>query len=140
MMVAAVDLSPVVGLPIGAILVLLSVWYWQRLGREHVEPSRCAIRRASLILGVLSIFALIRAASFVDSEVSPRAYVVAWLSALGLVFLVVLLVAVDMVNSFRLHRKDLERDTLETASHLKADLEALSGGGSPSAVESEGPE
>lgn len=123
-MLAAVDLSPVTGLLIGAVLVVASAWYWHRLGNDQIEASRRAIRRASLILGVLAIFALVRAASFVDSEVSPQSYIVAWLSALGLVFLVVLLIAIDMFNSFRLHHRELQRETLETAQRLKTELEA----------------
>ena len=59
-----------------------------------------------------------------DSEVSPEGYIVAWLSALGLVFLVVVLIAVDMFNSLRIHQRDLQRETIETARRLKAELEA----------------
>ena len=140
MRLAAIDLSPVLALPIGALLVVLSAWYWQRLGNEQVDSFRRAIRRASLVLGVLAIFALVRAASFVDSEVSARSYIVAWLSALGLLFLVVMLVVADMLNSIRLHRRELELETLETAQRLKAELEAVSRGDGGSTAEGGGAE
>ena len=126
MMLAAVDMPPVAGILIGFVLVIASAWYWHRLGNDGVESSRRAIRRGSLILGVLAIFALVRAASFVDSEVSPEGYVIAWLSALGLIFLVVVLIAIDMFNSLRIHVRDVQRETFETARRLQADLEARS--------------
>ena len=125
MMLTAIDVEPAVSLLIGVVLVLLAAWYWQRLGRDEVDRSTRAIRRGSLVLCVLAIFALVRAASFIDSEVNPRVYMIAWLSALGLIFLVVMVMAVDILNSFRLHRRALQEDALETAARLGAELEKL---------------
>ena len=123
MTLAALDMSPVLGVSIGVLLALASAWYWHQLGREDVEQTTRALRRASLVLGLLAVFALVRAACFVDSEVSPSAYVTAWLTAFGLMFLVVVLVAVDVFNSFRIHRNYVEREALETAARLKSHLQ-----------------
>jgi hypothetical protein len=120
--VAEVDMSPELGVSIGVLLALASAWYWQRLGREDVERSTRAIRRASLVLGLIAVFVLVRSASFVDSEVSPSAYISAWLTALGLVFLVVVLVSVDVFNSIRMHRRFAEQEALKTASGVQSGL------------------
>ena len=122
MNIGAIDVSVPAGLLIASSLFLLSVWYWHRLGGEQFDVSTRALRRGTLIFAVLAIFALLRAASFVDSEVSPRGYVIAWLSALGLMFLTVLLLAVDVLNSLRVHHRAIFRDTLQTTSKLREQI------------------
>ena len=122
MTLCAIDVPIPAGLLVAGSLLLLSVWYWHRLGGEDFDVTTRALRRGTLILAVLSIFALLRAASFVDSEVSPRSYVIAWLSALGLMFLTVLLLAVDILNSFRVHHRIVFRDTTSTAAQLGEQL------------------
>lgn len=122
MKLAAIDMSPSIGVTIGVVLALASGWYWHHLGREHVERSTRALRRASLVLGLFTVFALVRAACFIDSEVNPSGYITAWLTALGLLFLVVLVIACDVINNFRLHRVYLEQEAMETASRLSVEL------------------
>ncbi len=122
MSIGAIDVPVPAGLLIASSLFLLSVWYWHRLGGEQFDVSTRALRRGTLIFAVLAIFALLRAASFVDSEVSPRGYVIAWLSALGLMFLTVLLLAVDVVNSLRVHHRAIFRDTLGTTDKLREQI------------------
>ncbi len=119
---AAIDVPVPAGLLAAGVLILLSVWYWHRLGSETFVASTRALRRGTLILAVLAIFALLRASSFVDSEVSPGGYVVAWLSALGLMFLTVLVLAVDVINSFRIHRREFMMDALAAGERLKAEI------------------
>ena len=114
-----IDMAPVSSVLIGSALLFCCIWYWHRLGRPDVEPSRRAIRRASLVLAALSIFALVRAASFVDSEIDPGNYVTSWLAAIGLIFLFLLLVAVDLVNSLLLYRRMLMEDALAAARDLR---------------------
>lgn len=116
MIISAIDVPVPAGLLMAGGLFLVSVWYWHRLGGEQFEVSTRALRRGTLIFAVLSIFALLRAASFVDSEVSPSGYIIAWLSALGLMFLTVLLLGVDIINSLRVHHRVFFRDTLQTAT------------------------
>jgi len=122
MSIGAIDVPVPTGLLIASSLFLLSVWYWHRLGGEQFDVSTRALRRGTLIFAVLAIFALLRAASFVDSEVSPRGYVIAWLSALGLMSLTVLLLVVDVVNSLRVHHRAIFRDTLGTTDKLREQI------------------
>jgi hypothetical protein len=120
--IAAIDMPVPAGLLIAGFLILLSAWYWQRLGGEQFLPSTRALRRGTLVLGVLAIFALLRGACFVDSEVAPREYVMTWLSVLGLIFLTVLMLVVDIVNSFRIHRREFMAEALASANRLKAEI------------------
>ncbi|MAJ45912.1 MAG: hypothetical protein CBC35_01160 [Planctomycetes bacterium TMED75] len=122
MLLAQIDMSPFLSIGLGGLLLLTCAWYWQRLGRRDVEPSRRGIRRASLVLAALAIFALVRAASFVDSEISPADYVNSWLAAIGLLFLFVLLVGMDVLNSFFIYRRMLLQDALLAAQEIQSNL------------------
>jgi len=122
-LLAAVDVPLQIGLPLAGFLLLLSIWYWHRLGAEQFAVSTRNLRRGTLVLGVLATFALVRAASFVDPEVAPGGYVIAWLSALGLIFLMLVLLAVDVVNSLRMHRREFMKEALEASVRLRADIE-----------------
>ena len=122
MLLAQIDMSPFLSIGLGGLLLLTCAWYWQRIGRRDVEPSRRGIRRASLVLAALAIFALVRAASFVDSEISPADYVNSWLAAIGLLFLFVLLVGMDVLNSFFIYRRMLLQDALLAAQEIQSNL------------------
>ena len=115
-------MSPFLSVGLGGLLLLTCAWYWQRLGRRDIEPSRRGIRRASLVLAALAIFALVRAASFVDSEIDPANYVTSWLAAIGLLFLFVLLVCLDVLNSFLIYRRMLLEDALLAAQEIQSNL------------------
>lgn len=122
MICAAIDVPVPVGLVVAGFLLFLSVWYWNRLAGAQFDTSTRAIRRGTLVLAVLAIFALLRAASFVDSKESPDGYIIAWLSSLGLIFLTVLLLAVDVLNSIRVHRRVFLRESLESAARLREEI------------------
>ena len=122
MLFAQIDRSPFLSIGLGGLLLLTCAWYWQRLGRREIEASRRGIRRASLVLAALAIFALVRAASFVDSEISPADYVTSWLAAIGLIFLFVLLVGLDLINSFLIYRRMLLQDALLAAQEIQSNL------------------
>ena len=119
MVLSQIDMPPILSVSIGCLLLFSCIWYWQRLGRADVEPSRRAIRRASLVLAALAVFALVRAASFVDSEIHPGNYVTSWLAAFGLIFLFILLVAVDLVNSLLIYRRMLLQEAITAAQDLQ---------------------
>ena len=123
MLLSQIDMPPVLSVCLGCLLLTACVWYWQRLGRADVEPSRRGIRRASLVLAALAIVALVRAASFVDSEINPGNYVTSWLAAIGLIFLFVMLVVVDVVNSFLIYRRLLVEDAVSAAQDLQSTME-----------------
>ena len=135
MCLSQIDMPPVLSLAIGCLLLICCIWYWQRLGRGDVEPSRRAIRRASLVLAALAVFALVRAASFVDSEIHPGNYVRSWLAAIGLIFLFLLMVAVDLVNSLLLYRRMLLQEALTAAQDLQSQVDRGEGASINPAVE-----
>ena len=119
-MIAEIDMSPFASVGLGGLLLCLCGWYWQHLGKLGTAPSRRAIRRGSLVLAVLAIFAMVHAASFVDAEVDPANYVNSWLAAIGLLFLFMLLVGVDLLNSFLIYRRLLARDMLLDAQRIQS--------------------
>ena len=119
---ASVDMSPPLSVGIGVLLVMSCVWYWHQLGGLEVRPSSRGLRRSSLVFSVLAVVALVRAASFIDYESHPALYIEAWLAAVALVFLVVVFVACDVFNSFRIQRKELEDEAIENATRLSSQL------------------
>ena len=119
---ASLDMSPPLSVGIGVLLVMSCVWYWHQLGGVEVRPSTRGLRRSSLVFSVLAVVALVRAASFIDYESHPALYIEAWLAAVALVFLVVVFVACDVFNSFRIQRKELEHEAIENATKLSSQL------------------
>ena len=119
---ASVDMSPPLSVGIGVLLVMSCVWYWHQLGGLEVRPSTRGLRRSSLVFSVLAVVALVRAASFIDYESHPALYIEAWLAAVALVFLVVVFVACDVFNSFRIQRRELEDEAIENATRLSSQL------------------
>lgn len=105
-MLGAVHLSPVVTVPIALVVVVWALWYWTRLGAAPVPVSRRWIRRASLIVILGGLPALVRGASFVDPSIDPIAYTQTWTVAIGALVLLVLCAVIDAVNSVRLHAID----------------------------------
>jgi hypothetical protein len=120
--IASLDMSPFLSVGIGLVLVISCVWYWHQLGSLDVRPSTRGLRRSSLVFSVLAVVALVRAASFIDYESHPALYIETWLAAVALVFLVVVFVAFDVFNSFRIQRKELENEALDNASKLSGQL------------------
>ena len=121
-MIATLDMSPFLSVGLGAGLVASCVWYWHQLGGLEVRPSTRGLRRSSLVFSVLAVVALVRAASFIDYEAQPALYIQSWLAAVALVFLVVVFVAFDVFNSFRIQRRLLEDEALDNASKLSSQL------------------
>ena len=58
--IAAIDMSPYASIGIGGLLIGLCAWYWQHLGKVGTSPARRSIRRGSLVIAVLAVFALVR--------------------------------------------------------------------------------
>tara|TARA_B100001059_G_scaffold196384_1_gene201324 strand:+ start:795 stop:1220 length:426 start_codon:yes stop_codon:yes gene_type:complete len=121
-MIASLDMSPLLSIGIGVVLVISCVWYWHQLGDIEVRRSTRGLRRSSLVFAVLAVVALVRAASFIDYESHPGLYIEAWLAAVALIFLVVVFVALDVFNSFRIQRRELENEALGNASRLASQL------------------
>lgn len=118
MMLAAVHLSPVVTITVAAFVAAWVVWYWQRLSKPDVPPSRRLIRRLSLVVVTAALPVFIAAASFFTAEADGVAYVRIWTAAMALLGLIVLLAMIDVVNNLRLHR-------IEYAAHRAQSLREL---------------
>ena len=123
-MIAAIDMSPYASIGIGGLLIGLCAWYWQHLGKVGTSPARRSI-------AVLAVFALVRAASFVDSEVHPANYVNSWLAAIGLLFLFMVLIGVDLFNSFLVYRRLLAHDMILDARTLQSHVDQPRGPAAP---------
>ncbi|MEC8558698.1 MAG: hypothetical protein VXY94_01325 [Planctomycetota bacterium] len=130
-MIAAIDMSPYASIGIGGLLIGLCAWYWQHLGKVGTSPARRSIRRGSLVIAVLAVFALVRAASFVDSEVHPANYVNSWLAAIGLLFLFMVLIGLDLFNSFLVYRRLLAHDMILDARTLQSHVDQPRGPAAP---------
>lgn len=130
-MIAAIDMSPYASIGLGGLLIGLCAWYWQHLGKIGTSPARRSIRRGSLVIAVLAVLALVRAASFVDAEVDPASYVNSWLAAIGLLFLFMVLIGVDLLNSFLLYRRLLAHDMILDARTLRSHVDQHRGPSEP---------
>ena len=96
------------------------LWYSMRLGAGEVSQSRRRIRQASLIVMFLSLPLLVSALSFIDPARSPRAYVMAWLGVMVGVAMVLLAAGIDLLNTWRLERR-------QRRWHLSEDAAAMAG-------------
>ncbi len=110
-------LHPAVSIPIALICAVWIVWYWRRLGRPDVPESRRRIRRASMLVMIVTLPIMVRGVSFVD-ETSPIDFVVAWGMIILLILLLLVVAAIDLWNNLRLHQQYLEQVSSESAARL----------------------
>lgn len=129
-MLASIHLQPGISISLAAAAALVIVWYWLKLGRADVPPSRRRIRRASLFLMAVSLPMFVRGLSFLDSKIEPREYAKTWLLAMLMTALVVLLAAIDAANNLRVHRRErreaMEQSRREFAAGTKSPGDAAS--------------
>ncbi len=122
-MLAEIHLDPWLTVPAALVGAMWIAWYWMRLARGEVPPSRRRVRRLSLGIMVLTLPSVVRGLSFVNADVAPRDYMATWLVALGGLGLVILTVAIDMLNSARLlHREqklEVEQATRQLAVAIR---------------------
>ncbi|MCP3902579.1 MAG: hypothetical protein GY715_03000 [Planctomycetes bacterium] len=110
MMIADVLADPRLTLPGALLVVVVVAWYWWRLGRVSVPRSRRLIRRASIVLVLLLLPALVRGLSYLDAEIDGRAFVVAWSVATILVLLILLVACIDALMTIGQERQALGHD------------------------------
>ncbi|MCA9285572.1 MAG: hypothetical protein KDA22_10170 [Phycisphaerales bacterium] len=122
---AAVHLPPLLTLPVAALVVVWALWYWTRLGRSDTPRSRRWVRRASILVVLAGMPALVRGTSFVDPRIAPRAYAEAWTVAIAALFLLVVVAVLDAGNSVRMHVR--ARATLMREELLRPQRRASSG-------------
>lgn len=114
-------------MPIALIALLGVIWHMAALGRSTSMPrSRRRIRLASSAVMLLLIPVSAAALSLIPPE-QKRAFVLIWMAELGLLFIVIMLAALDMLDTHRMrmqHAAALRRDILSTRGQL---LTALAG-------------
>ena len=121
---AAVELPAILTLPIFGVLLLIGGWYWIRLGRGLVLPIRRRLRRTGLLIASVTASFALAAVSFIDPEVMPIAYLLAWTAVLILVFAAVLVALADVAVTVRVHQKSSERRMLRDARAIRRAMEA----------------
>lgn len=118
MTIAAIIVEPAWTIPPAVVIGLSLVWYWLRLGRADVPPSRRRVRRLNTVFLLLSLPLFVRALSFLDPEQQPRAFLITW-SILVLVMLMVIIMALlDAMNSLRLHHHKVEAELRQATANL----------------------
>lgn len=96
---AAIDLHPAASLPIAAGLAAAILWHWRALPSIAMPEARRRLRRLSLMLALLLLPSLVVAASFVDHREDPWGYVAAWLVAMLLLGLLVLIACAEAIDA-----------------------------------------
>ncbi|MCH8150821.1 MAG: hypothetical protein IH830_00425 [Planctomycetes bacterium] len=104
-MILAVHMPAAVTIPLALIVAGWIMWYWQRLGRREVPDTRRRIRRASIIVMLVSLPILVRGLSFLDHDTDHSQYIITWLLVLFTLGLVVVTAGIDLVNTLRIERK-----------------------------------
>lgn len=107
-------------IPVAIAIGLILLWYWMHLGSEHFPSSRRRIRRASVVLMVISLPIFVRAISLNHTR-QPTEFVIWWTLAAFLVFLVVVTAGLDVLNSMKLQR---DRQIDEAARDIAAMINA----------------
>ena len=117
-MILAVHLPAAVTIPLALVVAGWIMWYWHRLAAPEVPDSRRRIRRASLIVMLVSQPILVQALSFANSDTNPTAYVIAWLLVIFLVGLVLVTAGLDVLNTMRLQREQRRDRVIQAAVTL----------------------
>ncbi len=116
-------LSPWVVLPIAAALMLLVAALQAAIQRGDSPPSRRRIRSANSLVMLLAIPLLAAGFCLVNPTLAPRAFLLTWAAAIGLLCIAVALALLDMVNTWRLtttSRRSLH-ESFQALSRARAD-------------------
>lgn len=115
-------LSPWVVLPIAAALMLVVAALQAAIQRADAPPSRKRIRSANGVVMLLAIPLLAAGFCLVNPTLAPRAFLLVWAAAIGLLCIAVLLAVLDMMNTWRLtttSRRSLH-DSFQALSRARA--------------------
>ena len=126
---AAVEAPAIITLPIFGVLGLIGGWYWRRLGRGLVLPIRRRLRRVGLLIAGMSASIALAALSYIDPELTPIAYLLAWMAVLLLVLSAVLVAMADVLVTIQIHQKSSGRRILRDARTIRRAMVADKGQG-----------
>lgn len=120
-MIAALDAAGPIApawavLPIALIAAGVTAWHVGALqgadARAAMPASRRRIRTANGVVSMVAIPVLAWAFGVVSPE-APRSFTLAWSASAGLLGIIVLLAATDVLNTARLARRTLRRQLVE---------------------------
>ena len=100
------------------------LWYWVRLGRSDVPPSRRKLRRISLMLMLVLLPMLIGGLSIVDRQAEPNRYVMVWVLAMLVILMITATAGLDAMNSLRLIQRQAHESMAQSARDLSAAIAA----------------
>lgn len=124
---AEVHLAPGLTLPLLAAALLAAALYWRRLGRASVPGIRRRLRRGGLLVGLVAAIAGVAALSFLDPEIRPGGYLLAWSVVAVLLVPAVAIAAFDAIVTVRFHQQSLDRRAARDARRIRAAVEAAGG-------------
>ncbi len=111
--------------PPAIIALLILWWYYNRLNRADIAPSRRKIRQVSVVLMVLEVPLLLVGTSLTDHRQDQEQFVWIWLAAIVLLVLVMWMMLLDALNSLLLNRRDRQAWRTQVIVNLKQAQEEL---------------
>lgn len=117
---AAIHVAPAVTIPVAVVLAVAMIVYLRRLAAADVPRWRRALRQSSMVLGLLMLPLLVEGFSLIDPDVTPRPYALVWLASGFLLFVIVVLTAIDMRLSWSMHQRELAQLRAERDAALRA--------------------
>lgn len=119
-MIVVAQLPWALTVPIAAVLALAILWYWTSLGKPNVPPSRRRIRRASMLVLLVSLPVSVQALSFISHQSNPSQFVIIWSMLLLLLLLLVITAIADVVNTMNMHREQQIKEMAKAAADMLA--------------------
>jgi len=118
-----------IALPIAMLAIIVVAAHVAAMYRDTLMPaSRRRIRVANAWLMVIAIPLLASAVSIV-SPARPRAFVLVWLAAVGLVMIILVVALIDLLNNHRLFaasRRDLRAEFERARAQVEREMRSAS--------------
>lgn len=119
-MIVAALLPWALTVPIAIVFGIAILWYWIALDKPDVPASRRRIRRASMIVLLVSLPVFVRVLSFISHQSNPSQFVIIWSMLLLLVLLLVITAIADVVNTMKIHREQQLQEMAKAAADMLA--------------------
>ena len=121
-----VHVSPILTVPLAALVAAALFLYARRLGGRATPPSRRLIRAISVALMWAFLLAIVRGTSFLDPTAPPDqlAYIETWTAAIFLVLGVAACAVLDFANNLRLEARRGADLLARTEAVARASLES----------------
>lgn len=117
---AAIHVAPAITISVAVVLAVAMIAYLRRLAAADVPRWRRALRQSTMVLGLLMLPLLVEGFSLIDPDVTPRPYALVWLASGFLLFVIVVLTAIDMRLSWSMHQRELAQLRAERDAALRA--------------------